>query len=139
LQELLRYLLEIKMSTKLWAAGMVFFSTLLTSTAQLFYKFGSQKLSFDLLSIVTNVEIIMGLLLYAVGGTLMILSFRGGEVSVLYPIFATSYIWVSFLSIYFLNEEMNFFKWFGVVIIMLGIVFIGLGSNKLSKEVKNAN
>ncbi|MBL7056140.1 hypothetical protein ISS07_04465 [Candidatus Woesearchaeota archaeon] len=121
------------MSTKLWAIGMIFFSTLLTSTAQLFYKFGSAKLGFDIVSIITNVELIMGLLLYAVGGTMMILSFRGGEVSVLYPIFATSYIWVSFLSIYFLSESMSFFRWVGVLVIMLGIVFIGLGSNKLDK------
>ena len=112
---------------------MIFFSTLLTSTAQLFYKFGSAKLGFDIVSIITNVELIMGLLLYAVGGTMMILSFRGGEVSVLYPIFATSYIWVSFLSIYFLSESMSFFRWVGVLVIMLGIVFIGLGSNKLDK------
>ena len=70
----------------------------------------------------------MGLLLYAVGGTILILSFRGGEVSVLYPIIATSYIWVSFLSIYFLGEAMNIFKWIGVFTIISGIVLIGYGS-----------
>lgn len=76
----------------------------------------------------------MGLLLYAVGGTILILSFRGGEVSVLYPIIATSYIWVSFLSIYFLNESMNIFKWLGVFTIMMGIILIGYGSNKGAAE-----
>jgi len=122
------------MSTKLWAMGIVFSSTLLTSTAQLFYKLGSEKLSFDIISIITNLELIMGILLYAVGGILLILSFRGGEVSVLYPIFATSYIWVSFLSIYFLNESMNMFKWLGVFIIVSGIVFIGYGSKSAAVE-----
>ena len=58
----------------------------------------------------------------------MVISFRGGEVSVLYPIIATSYIWVSFLSIFFLNEIMNIFKWLGVAFIIAGIVSIGYGS-----------
>ena len=110
--------------------GVVLFCTLLTSTAQLFYKYGAAKLSFDILSIITNYELIMGMVLYAVGGILIILSFRGGEVSVLYPIIAMSYIWVSFLSIYFLNESMNLFKWLGVFTIVAGIVFIGYGSKK---------
>ena len=62
------------MATKIWAMGVVLFCTLLTSTAQLFYKFGAAKLSFDVLSIITNYELLMGVLLYAVGGILLILS-----------------------------------------------------------------
>ena len=122
------------MATKLWAMGIVLSSTLLTSTAQLFYKFGSAKLSLDILSIITNFELIIGMVLYAIGGILLIISFRGGEVSVLYPIFATSYIWVSFLSIYFLGEIMNIFKWLGIFTIMAGIVLIGYGSKKATVE-----
>ena len=112
--------------------GMVLFCTLLTSTAQLFYKYGSETLQFNFFSIITNINLIIGILLYAIGGTILILSFRGGEVSVLYPIIATSYIWVSFISIYFLNEEMNLFKWLGVFTIMAGIILIGYGSSRES-------
>lgn len=122
------------MPTKLWAIGIVLSSTLLTSTAQLFYKFGSEKLGFDILSIIANIELIMGVVLYAIGGILLILSFRGGEVSVLYPVYATSYVWVSFLSIYFLGEVMNIFKWLGIFIIIAGIVLIGYGSKKDAVE-----
>lgn len=118
------------MATKLWAMGVVLFCTLLTSTAQIFYKFGAEKLEFNFISLLTNSELLMGILLYAVGGVLLILSFRGGEVSVLYPIIATSYIWVSFLSIYFLNESMNFYKWLGVFTIVSGIILIGIGSKE---------
>lgn len=116
------------MATKLWAALLVLFTTLLTSSAQIFYKIGSRELSLALPSLITNYYLIGGLLLYGVGAILMILSFRGGEVSVLYPIIATSYIWVSFLSIYFLEETMNYFKWAGIITIILGIAFIGFGS-----------
>ena len=122
------------MATKLWAMAIILAATSLTSTAQLFYKFGAEKLSFDILSLITNLELIAGMVLYAIGGILLILSFRGGEVSVLYPIFATSYIWVSLLSIYFLDEVMNFFKWTGIFIIIAGIVLIGYGSKKATTE-----
>jgi len=118
------------MATKLWAMGLVLFCTLLTSSAQLFYKFGVATLSLNFLSIITNVYLLMGMALYIVGGILIIISFRGGEVSTLYPILATSFIWVSFLSIYFLDETMNVFKWAGIFTIVAGIVFIGYGSNR---------
>ena len=116
------------MATKFWAIGIVFFTTLLTSTAQIFWKSGIEKLEFNLLSIITNANILIGILLYIIGGILLIISFRGGEVSVLYPIIATSYVWVSILSIYFLNEFMSLYKWLGVFTIIAGIVMIGFGS-----------
>ena len=122
------------MATKLWAMGVVLFCTLLTSTAQIFYKFGAEKLELNFFSLITNYELLMGMALYAVGGILLILSFRGGEVSVLYPIIATSYIWVSFLSIYFLNEIMNLYKWLGVFTIVAGIILIGIGSKNSAVE-----
>lgn len=116
------------MATKLWSILLVLFTTLLTSSAQLLWKKGSATLTFDILSIITNYYIIGGILLYIVGGTLIIISFRGGEVSVLYPIIATSYIWVSLLSVRFLGEIMNVFKWLGIMAIISGIVLIGFGS-----------
>ena len=116
------------MATKLWAALLVLFTTLLTSSAQLLYKFGSATLTFDIIGILTNYYLLGGIFLYAIGGTLIILSFRGGEVSVLYPIIATSYVWVSFLSIKFLGESMNVFKSIGVIAIIAGIISIGYGS-----------
>ena len=78
------------MATKLWAMGIVLSCTLLTSTAQIFWKFGAEKLEFNFLSIITNVNLLIGIFLYAIGGILLIISFRGGEVSVLYPIIAIS-------------------------------------------------
>ena len=116
------------MSTKSWAVFTVLATTLLTSSAQILWKKGSAALAFNVSSIITNYYLIAGLLLYIVGGALLIISFRGGEVSVLYPIFATSYIWVSLLSIKFLGEVMNFFKWIGIISIIIGIAFIGFGS-----------
>ena len=122
------------MATKLWAMGLVLVCTLLTSSAQIFYKKSIETLSWNILSIITNVNLIIGMALYLIGAVLLILSFRGGEVSVLYPIIATSYIWVSFLSIYFLQELMTPFKWAGVFTIVAGIALIGFGSKRTTAE-----
>ena len=116
------------MATKLWAALLVLFTTLLTSSAQILWKKGSATLTFSILGVLANNYIMSGILLYVVGGILIIVAFRGGEVSVLYPIIATSYIWVSFLSIKFLGEIMNNFKWIGIASIIAGIILIGYGS-----------
>lgn len=122
------------MSTKLWSISLVLFTTLLTSSAQILWKKGAATLTFNIAGLLTNYYILGGLFLYVIGGALIIISFRGGEVSVLYPIIATSYIWVSFLSIKFLGESLNIFKSIGVATIIAGIIFIGYGSKGSVRE-----
>ena len=112
------------MKTKWWAIGLVVLCTFFTSTAQIFLKYGSARLP----EIFFNWQLFTGLALYGIGAVMLIVSFKGGDVTVLYPIIATSYVWVSLLSMYFLNENISFTKWAGVFSIMCGICFIGWGS-----------
>lgn len=119
------------MKTKWWAVVLVVFATAFTSSAQIFFKFGSARLP----EIFWNWPLLIGIALYAIVGLLTILSFRGGEVTVLVPIFATSYIWVSILAVFFLNESMNLLKWTGIFAIIVGICFIGWGSKRNSSSV----
>lgn len=122
-----------KMKTELWAIGLMVLCTAFTSVAQVFYKFGAAKLEFNIISLITNLPLITGMILYILGAFIMITAFKGGEVSVLYPIIATSYIWVSLLSIHFFNENLNFFRWIGIFVIIAGIIFISIGSKE--KEI----
>jgi drug/metabolite transporter (DMT)-like permease len=108
----------------------MFLTTLLTSSAQLLYKLGVAELSFDIISIITNWQIIFGLMLYAIGAVIMIKALKYGDVSMLYPIIATSYIWVSIGSSAFFDEIMNLWKWLGVLTIMVGVSIISYGSKK---------
>ena len=116
------------MKTKWWAFSLMVLCTLLTSTAQIFYKKGAADLSFNIASLATNYNLIAGMIIYIVGAFLMITAFRGGEVTVLYPIIATSYVWVSISSIFFLGESMNLLKWLGIITIIAGIILVGFGS-----------
>ena len=107
-----------------------------TSVAQLLYKKGVETLSFDILSIITNYYIIIGLCLYAIGAVFVIVAMRGGEVSVLYPIVATSYVWVTLFASLLFGEEVSILRWFGVITIIFGIIAIGVGSKEKNPVIE---
>jgi len=114
------------MSTKPWAIGLVFLITALTSSAQLFYKLGADRLGIS--ALYTNWPLGLGLVLYALGAVLLIIALKHGEVTVLYPVIATSYIWVALLSWRLLDESFGFVKLLGIISIVIGIVLISFGS-----------
>ena len=118
------------METKKWAIGLVFVCTFFTSIAQVFYKFGADRLSFDIINIISNWPLILGMIIYLTAAFLLIIALRAGEVSVLYPIIATSYIWVSLLSKYFFNDIISFYKWIGMIFIFFGIILVAKGGRK---------
>ena len=124
------------MATKPFAIVLILFCTILTSFAQVFYKKASMSLSFNIIELIKNYNLIIGMLLYGLGAIIMIYSLKHGEVTVLYPIITLSYVWVSILSVYFFNEIMNSLKWTGVIFVVIGIMFIGLGSRN-NKELKS--
>lgn len=116
------------METELWAMGLVLLASLLGSFGPIMLKKASGKLSFKIKDLISNHYLIFGILFYGIGTVLFIPALKGGELSVLYPLVATVYIWVSLWSILFLKERMNKQKWIGVLLIIVGVVFIGLGA-----------
>jgi len=125
------------LATKISAIILMIICTALTSVAQVLYKKGMSYFKLDIFSIITNYHLLSGFLLYGIGAVLMIYAFKQGEVTVLYPIIALSYIWVSLLALYFFQELMNFYKWIGIIFICIGIIAIGFGGKK-SKTLKYA-
>lgn len=119
------------MKTKWWAILLMVPCTIFTSAGQLLYKMGAGSITLDLASIVFNIPIIAGLICYGIGLIFLITAFRGGELSVLYPLIATGYIWVSLASTYlFETDYMTLEKWIGIIVIIFGVSFIGWGAKK---------
>ena len=114
------------METKLWAIGLVILGTIIGAFGALLFKQGSKKISFDIKSFIKNKKLIIGFVLYGLATIIFIPALKGGELSVLYPLVATSYIWVSLLSIRFLKEKMNLWKWLGITFILIGVIFVGV-------------
>ena|SRR3989338_5124305 len=126
------------MRTKIWAIGLMVMTTALTSSAQIFYKLGANRLEFDILALLTNYHIAIGICLYAIGSVLMITAFKGGELSVLYPIIATSYIWVGLISWYWFSESLDLLRWSGIIFIFFGVMLVGIGSRRLHNKLEGA-
>ncbi len=117
------------MATQLWAIGLVVTATLVGAFGPILLKKASAKRLSKLKSLATNYHLFGGVALYAVGTLLFIPALKGGDLSVLYPFVALAYVWVSLLSVKFLGEKMNKFKWIGIALIILGGSLIGIGSN----------
>lgn len=117
------------MATKLWAILLVIFSTFLISISHVLWKFGANTLKFNLISIITNYYIMGGLALYAFITLLILIAYKGGEVSVLNPIIATSYIWTTILSIIIFADIINSSKVIGIFIVIIGVSLVGYGGN----------
>ena len=117
------------MTTQLWAIGLVILATLVGAFGPIMLKKASAKKLSSISSLIKNYYLFIGIILYGLGTVLFIPALRGGDLSVLYPFVALVYIWVSLLSVKFLGEKMNRFKWIGVALIIIGVIFIGLGSS----------
>ncbi len=104
---------------------LVAFCALLGAAGQIFFKLASHDLRLDL-SLLTNWKLGLGLLLYAIATILFIVALRQGNLSVLYPIIATSYIWVTIFSIIFLHESFPVYKWLGIALIIIAVGIITL-------------
>ena len=122
------------MKTKTLAIALILFTTLFTTSAQISLKLGITSLKPGFLGLLSNYYMAIGFFLYAIAGIFAIIAFRKGDVSVLYPIFATSYVWVSIVSFYFFKEDLSMLKLAGILIIALGISLVGFGGTKLTNR-----
>ncbi len=116
------------MATELWAIGLVISATLVGAFGPILLKKASAKKLSSIGSLMKNYHLFGGVSLYAVGTILFIPALKGGDLSILYPFVALTYVWVSLLSVKFLGERMNLIKWLGIGLIIIGVSFIGVGS-----------
>ena len=116
------------MATQLWAIGLVISATLVGAFGPILLKKASAKKLSSVRELSKNYALFGGVGLYAIGTIMFIPALKGGELSVLYPFVALTYIWVSLLSVKFLGEKMNKYKWIGISLIIIGVAFIGFGS-----------
>lgn len=116
------------MATPLWAIAIVVFATMIGAVGALLWKKASSDISLNLRKLFHNHYLREGIMMYGIATVLFIPALKLGELSVLYPFAATSYIWVSLLSIRYLGEKMNTFKWLGILCILIGVSLIGIGA-----------
>jgi multidrug transporter EmrE-like cation transporter len=93
-------------------------------------KVGMAHFQPDPIAIATNLPLIGGYALYGVNTLLLVLALREGELSMLYPIIALTYVWVTLLSYALLPEKPNLYKNVGIATIVVGVAVLGRGERK---------
>lgn len=119
------------MATKISAMLMMAGCALLTSYAHVFWKFIAPR---PFIEILLSWQLWAGFFLLALGAAILITAFKHGDVSVLFPILATSYIWVTLLSYYHFGETITTYKWIGVAGVFIGITILGKGSKEAERQ-----
>jgi drug/metabolite transporter (DMT)-like permease len=94
------------------------------SIGQLEFKQGANNLQFDIKLLLTNYHLIAGVAVYALSTVLYVYALNKENLSILYPIIATSYIWTLIFSKVFLKEPVGLTSWAGVFFILLGVALI---------------
>jgi len=102
-------------------------SIIIAVAGQLFFKSASIRLNetgFDVKSILTNYQLILGLFLYFVSAMIYILSLKHVPLSVAYPSLAAGYVLVVALSALIYHEPVSSYKIAGIIFILIGVSLI---------------
>lgn len=83
-----------------------------------------------LAALFTNLTLLGGYCLYGLSTLLLILALRDGQLSLLYPVIALTYVWVTVLSVALFQETINIFKLTGIATIVVGVVVLGRSGMK---------
>ena len=114
--------------TQLWSIILVIIACIIGAYGGILLKKGADTLKFKFKAMIRNKFLINGVLLYGLSIVLYIIALKGGELSILYPLVSTTYIWIAIFSQKLLKEKMNKYKWLGIALILIGVSLIGIGS-----------
>jgi multidrug transporter EmrE-like cation transporter len=117
------------------SVALVFLCTVLGAAAQILMKNGTQGQSADglvglLVAIFSNRQLFLGYALYGLSTVVLVIALKYGELSILYPVIALTYVWVTALSVMIYGEQLNPFKLLGLATVIAGVVVIGFGMRR---------
>ena len=93
---------------------------------QFFYKRGSQDLGS--VPLWKNFNILAGCALFCVVMVLFVVAYKmGGKVSVVYPFYATTFIWSTLIAMTILRESVSPLQWIGILAVTVGTAVIAAG------------
>jgi multidrug transporter EmrE-like cation transporter len=111
--------------------ALVFCCTLLGAAAQILMKVGANHMAATgLLGMLTNMPLMGGYCLYGISTLLLVLALKDGELSLLYPVIALTYVWVTALSFLIFHDTVNPWKLVGIVLIVVGVGVLGKGGRR---------
>jgi len=105
---------------------LVLFGSVIGAFGALELKRGVDK--FHFFRLWKSVSFWSGIVLYGISVFFYVFALKREELSLVYPLVSTTYIWITLLSVKFLGEKINKWKLVSLIGIICGVVLIGLGS-----------
>ena len=109
------------------------------SFGAVFLKAGAVRLEKNFAALIANWRLIAGVLLFRLSSVFFVFGLKHGELSVLYPIVSLGYIWTLLWSRLFFGEQLTRSKIAGLALILIGVLFVGLGTDRDGKQTTPAH
>jgi drug/metabolite transporter (DMT)-like permease len=85
------------------------------------------------LSGATNPQILLGVFFQALFFVCLLILMARSDISFLWPLTALSFVFATLAAMWFLNEQVSFVRWAGVLLIMLGAALISYSEHAKPK------
>jgi drug/metabolite transporter (DMT)-like permease len=105
---------------------LVLFASVVGSFGAVFLKLGAVRLT-DVWSLL-NWRLLLGVGLYLGSSVFYGWGIKNGQISVLFPMVSLGYVWTMVWARLFFKEPFTRQKFMGLGMILLGVLFVGLGS-----------
>lgn len=114
---------------------LVFVCTILGAAAQILMKSGTQAAQKDgalqlLIAIFHTPTLFAGYALYGLSTLVLVVALKYGELSILYPVIALTYVWVTALSVLIYGESVNPLKLMGLATVVFGVALLGKATRR---------
>jgi drug/metabolite transporter (DMT)-like permease len=106
---------------------LMLLASVIGSSGAALLKLGAMELNKGFWHIL-NLKLAGGVAVYLVSWYFFVLGIRHGELSVLYPMVSLGYVWTLLWAKLFFKEAFTREKCVGLALILLGVFFVGLGS-----------
>jgi multidrug transporter EmrE-like cation transporter len=116
-----------KINKRFLAFFLIILATICNSIATILNKHIINNSIFSIKSFILNPYIYLALFIFFLSYVMVIISIKLVDLSIIYPTLSLSYIWITIIAYFLFNELITFSKVFGMISIILGIIFINLG------------
>jgi len=103
----------------LWhGLALTLFATFIGATGALYLKKGTN----NNLNLFSNWELGLGVICYGFGAVLVMIALKFGDLNIIFPVTAFTYVWSMLLSKYFLKEQITILRIIGILLVVTGII-----------------
>lgn len=103
-------------------------AALLGAVGQFLYKSGAERAGGSVASYLLNVRLLGGVVCYVAVMVLFVAAFKkGGSLTVLYPLYASTFVWAAVINWWFYEEPVRLVHAGGMLLLFAGMYLMGAG------------